>query len=208
MNITNGASKINGTLVKPGETFSLTDALGPLDAAHGFVEAGAIVSGEHTDAWGGGLSQVSTTTYNAAYLAGFEDISTSRTASGSRGTRRVASRRSSRVTLDMRWKNNTPYGALIQAWVANNRVYVRDLGHQVLDRGVDHEPPLERRPADDRLLAVAHVRGVRGRQPRLHGDGDAQDVAERRADQDRVELVALQPAEQDHLRTGARTPPP
>ena len=28
----------------------------------------------------------------------------------------------------MRWKNNTPYGALIQAWVANNRVYVRVWG--------------------------------------------------------------------------------
>ena len=70
MNITNGASKISGTLIRPGETFSLTEALGPIDAAHGYVEAGAIVSGEHTDAWGGGLSQVSTTTYNAAFLAG------------------------------------------------------------------------------------------------------------------------------------------
>ena len=28
----------------------------------------------------------------------------------------------------MRWKNNTPYGALVQAWVSDGRVYVRVWG--------------------------------------------------------------------------------
>ncbi len=128
INITNGASKINGTLIKPGETFSLTEALGPIDAAHGFVEAGAIVSGEHTDAWGGGLSQVSTTSYNAGFLAGFEDIEHK---PHSEWFARYPEGREATIftgTLDMRWKNNTPYGALVQAWVANNRVYVRVWG--------------------------------------------------------------------------------
>ncbi|MEZ0449841.1 VanW family protein, partial [Cellulomonas sp. ICMP 17802] len=125
INITNGASKISGTLIRPGETFSLTDALGPIDAAHGFVEAGAIVSGEHTDAWGGGLSQISTTTYNAAFLAGFEDIEHR---PHSEWFARYPEGREATIftgTLDMRWKNNTPYGALVQAWVSGGRVYVR-----------------------------------------------------------------------------------
>ncbi|KQR12305.1 VanW family protein [Cellulomonas sp. Leaf334] len=128
VNITNGASKISGTLIRPGETFSLTEALGPIDAAHGYVEAGAIVSGEHTDAWGGGLSQVSTTTYNAAFLAGFEDVEHrphsewfSRYPEGREATIFTG-------TLDMRWKNNTPHGALVQAWVSGGRVYVRVWG--------------------------------------------------------------------------------
>ncbi|KQT02419.1 hypothetical protein ASG23_03605 [Cellulomonas sp. Leaf395] len=127
-NIANGASKISGTLIRPGEIFSLTKALGPIDAAHGYVEAGAIVSGEHVDAWGGGLSQVSTTTYNAAFLAGFEDVEHrphsewfSRYPEGREATIFTG-------TLDMRWKNNTPYGALVQAWVADGRVYVRVWG--------------------------------------------------------------------------------
>ena len=127
-NIINGASKINGVLVRPGETFSLTEALGPIDAAHGFVEAGAIVNGEHTDAWGGGLSQVSTTTYNAAYLAGFEDVEHhphsewfSRYPEGREATIFTGQ-------LDMQWKNNTPYGALIQSWVDGGRVFVRVWG--------------------------------------------------------------------------------
>ncbi|WP_051640263.1 VanW family protein [Cellulomonas sp. URHE0023] len=125
INITNGASKISGTLIKPDGTFSLTEALGPIDAAHGYVEAGAIVSGEHTDAWGGGLSQVSTTSYNAGFLAGYEDIEHK---PHSEWFSRYPEGRESTIftgTLDMRWKNNTPYGALVQAWVADNRVYVR-----------------------------------------------------------------------------------
>lgn len=128
VNITNGAAKISGTLVKPGETFSLTDALGPIDADHGFVEAGAIVNGEHTDAWGGGLSQISTTTYNAAYFAGFEDVEHR---PHSEWFARYPEGREATIftgTLDMRWKNTSPYGALVQAWVADNQMHVRIWG--------------------------------------------------------------------------------
>jgi vancomycin resistance protein YoaR len=124
-NIAAGAAAINGTLVRPGETFSLTDALGPIDAAHGFTTAGAIVSGEHTDAWGGGLSQLSTTTFNAAYLAGMEDVE--HKPHSEWFTRYPAGREATIYTgtLDMRWKNTTPYGALVQAWVADGKTWVR-----------------------------------------------------------------------------------
>ncbi|MBU5424682.1 VanW family protein [Cellulomonas hominis] len=124
-NIRAGAEAINGTLVRPGEEFSLTEALGPIDAAHGFTTAGAIVSGEHTDAWGGGLSQLSTTTFNAAYEAGMEDIEHK---PHSEWFQRYPAGREATIytgTLDMRWKNNTPTGVLVQAWVADGRTWVR-----------------------------------------------------------------------------------
>ncbi|WP_182113320.1 VanW family protein [Actinotalea sp. JY-7876] len=124
-NLINGAAKINGTLVRPGETFSLIEALGPVDGAHGFHQAGAIVNGLHQDAWGGGLSQLSTTTYNAAFLAGYEDVEHkphsewfSRYPEGREATIFIP-------TLDMKWKNNTPYGALVQAWVGDGKTHVR-----------------------------------------------------------------------------------
>ena len=124
-NIINGASKINGTLIRPGEEFNLGDALGPLDAAHGYVQAGAIVNGEHTDAWGGGLSQMSTTTYNAAYFAGMELVEHH---PHSEWFSRYPEGRESTIftpEINLRWKNNTPYGALVQSWVEGGRVYVR-----------------------------------------------------------------------------------
>jgi len=124
-NIRAGAAAINGTLVRPGEEFSLTEALGPIDPAHGFTEAGAIVSGEHTDAMGGGLSQLSTTTFNAAYEAGMEDVE--HRPHSEWFSRYPAGREATIYTgvLDMRWKNTAPTGVLVQAWVADGRTWVR-----------------------------------------------------------------------------------
>ena len=127
-NIRVGLEHITGTLVRPGETFSLTEALGPVDAKHGFIDAGAIVSGEHTQAVGGGLSQVSTTTYNAAFFAGMEDITHQ---PHSEWFSRYPEGRESTIftgVIDMAWKNTTPYGALVQGWVADGRAYVRIWG--------------------------------------------------------------------------------
>lgn len=124
-NITAGAAAINGTLIRPGETFSLTEALGPIDAAHGFVQAGAIVNGEHSDAWGGGLSQLSTTTFNAAYEAGMEDVE--HKPHSEWFTRYPAGREATLYTgsIDMKWKNTTPYGVLVQAWTGEGKTWVR-----------------------------------------------------------------------------------
>jgi vancomycin resistance protein YoaR len=130
INIANGCSKINGMLLRPGETFSLGDALSPIDGEHGYVQAGAIINGEHTKAWGGGLSQVSTTTFNAAYFAGMEIVEHT---PHSEYFRRYPEGREATIftpTIDMKWRNNTPYGALVQAWVdsSTNRVHVRIWG--------------------------------------------------------------------------------
>ncbi|WP_169164696.1 VanW family protein [Cellulomonas taurus] len=124
-NITAGAAAINGTLIRPGETFSLTEALGPIDSAHGFVQAGAIVNGEHSDAWGGGLSQLSTTTFNAAFEAGMEDVE--HQPHSEWFTRYPAGREATLYTgsIDMKWKNTTPYGVLVQAYVADGKTWVR-----------------------------------------------------------------------------------
>lgn len=73
-NLIAGTGAINATLVRAGETFSLSDALGPVDAEHGFAAAGVISAGQHTDAMGGGLSEVNTTVFNAGFEAGMDDV--------------------------------------------------------------------------------------------------------------------------------------
>lgn len=69
-NIHRIATIVNGTVIKPGATFSLNKAAGKRVAEQGFVSAPAIVDGELEDQVGGGVSQFSTTLFNAAWFAG------------------------------------------------------------------------------------------------------------------------------------------
>ena len=126
-NLINGAANINGTLVLPGEEFSLLEALGPITEANGYVSSLVVESGFVTSATGGGLSQISTTVFNAAFEAGMEDIEHK---PHSRWFDRYPPGREATMyspSLDMRWGNNTPYGVLVQAWVDQSaqRVHVR-----------------------------------------------------------------------------------
>lgn len=73
VNIRVVADKVNGAIVKPGETFSLNGYTGPRTAKQGYVEAGIIENGAPGKAVGGGISQFATTLYNAAYFAGMAD---------------------------------------------------------------------------------------------------------------------------------------
>jgi len=69
-NIRAGARRMNGVLIPPGATFSFNDHLGVVDAAGGFVEGYAIVDNRTQKEWGGGLCQVSTTVFRAAFFGG------------------------------------------------------------------------------------------------------------------------------------------
>ncbi|MBO5526178.1 MAG: VanW family protein [Clostridia bacterium] len=69
-NIALAASKINGTVLYPHETFSFNRTVGARTEANGFQKAAVIMNGVYTEGVGGGVCQVSTTLYNAALLAG------------------------------------------------------------------------------------------------------------------------------------------
>jgi vancomycin resistance protein YoaR len=60
----------DGKLIAPGATFSFNGATGERSAAKGFLEAPVIINGELQTGLGGGVCQVSTTVFNAAYEAG------------------------------------------------------------------------------------------------------------------------------------------
>ncbi|RRR74053.1 MAG: vanomycin resistance protein VanB [Candidatus Viridilinea halotolerans] len=69
-NIRAGARRMHGVLIPPGAEFSFNTQLGPVDAANGFVEGLAIVDNRTQQEWGGGLCQVSTTVFRAAFFGG------------------------------------------------------------------------------------------------------------------------------------------
>jgi vancomycin resistance protein YoaR len=73
-NLGRAAEKINGTLLKPDDVFSFNDTVGERTAENGFIEGYVISNGVLKRDFGGGVSQVVTTTYNAAFFAGLKDL--------------------------------------------------------------------------------------------------------------------------------------
>ena len=70
-NIQAAASQFHGLLVAPGETFSMASALGDISLENGYAEALIIYGNQTIKGVGGGVCQVSTTLFRAAFFAGF-----------------------------------------------------------------------------------------------------------------------------------------
>ena len=64
------ANLIDGALIAPGSRFSFNETTGERNEAKGFEEAPVIINGELQSGIGGGVCQVSTTVFNAAFEAG------------------------------------------------------------------------------------------------------------------------------------------
>jgi len=70
-NIETAAAQFYGLLIAPGETFSMADALGNISLENGYAEALIIYGDQTIQGVGGGVCQVSTTLFRAAFFAGF-----------------------------------------------------------------------------------------------------------------------------------------
>jgi vancomycin resistance protein YoaR len=70
-NIVNAASKFGHVVVAPGDEFSFNQNVGDVNSANGFIDA-LVIAGDRTAVGiGGGVCQVSTTAFRAAYYGGF-----------------------------------------------------------------------------------------------------------------------------------------
>lgn len=69
-NIRAGAARMNGVLLAPNAEFSFNTHVGDITEAYGFTEGYAIIGGRTQLEWGGGVCQVSTTVFRAAFWAG------------------------------------------------------------------------------------------------------------------------------------------
>lgn len=112
-NIHRIADLVRGVVIEPGETFSLNDTVGPRTPEKGFVQAGVIYNGRLQNDYGGGVSQFTTTLFNAAFFAGLDipeyqahTIYISRYPYGREATLSYPS-------PDLKITNNTPYGVLL-----------------------------------------------------------------------------------------------
>ena len=115
INIGRAAELVDGTMLKPGETFSLNDTVGERTGENGFTEGFIISDGIFKEDLGGGVSQMATTTFNAMFFAGLKDVEhkphsfyIDRYPVGREATVAWGS-------VDLRFQNDTPYGVLIHA---------------------------------------------------------------------------------------------
>lgn len=113
INIGRAAEIIDGTLLKPGETFSLNDTVGERTEENGFTKGYVISDGILIQDLGGGVSQMATTLFNAMFFAGLEDVEHK---PHSFYIDRYPIGREATVAwgaVDLRFTNDTPYGVLI-----------------------------------------------------------------------------------------------
>jgi vancomycin resistance protein YoaR len=72
VNLQLGVSLVDGALVAPGGTFSFNERVGERTVERGFRPAPVIIKDEYEEDVGGGVSQVATTVFNAAWEAGLK----------------------------------------------------------------------------------------------------------------------------------------
>ncbi len=127
------AEKVDGAVLKPGQTFSLNGFTGPRGTAQGYVTSTIIDHGHAAKAVGGGISQFATTLYNASYFAGLEDIEHTE---HSYYISRYPEAREATVfegAIDLKFRNNSAHGILIETNWTPSSVTVRLWGTKTVD---------------------------------------------------------------------------
>ncbi|SDY88767.1 Vancomycin resistance protein YoaR, contains peptidoglycan-binding and VanW domains [Micromonospora pattaloongensis] len=132
-NIVTAAKKVDGALVKPGKVFSLNGYTGPRGYAEGYKDAPVILDGKLVPGVGGGISQFTTTLFNATYYAGLEDVQHT---PHSYWFSRYPSVIESTIfypTLDFKFRNDTPYGVVIDTSFTSSSITVSIWSTKVYD---------------------------------------------------------------------------
>lgn len=132
-NIMTVARAVDGAVVQPGETFSLNGHTGERDYAAGYQDAPVIVGGKLEPGVGGGASQFTTTLFNAAYYAGLEDVEHKPHSFYFSRYPAVIESTIFYPTLDLKFKNITPYGILVDTSYTSSSVTVSMWSTKVYD---------------------------------------------------------------------------
>ncbi|HEX4679877.1 MAG TPA: VanW family protein [Gaiellaceae bacterium] len=118
------AHLVDHKFIAPGDTFSFNGTTGERSAAKGFLEAPVIVNGEVQTGLGGGVCQVSTTVFNAAYEAGLPI--TSRTNHALYISHYPLGRDATvdYPGIDLKFVNDTGHWLLLRTWVGSSSLTV------------------------------------------------------------------------------------
>ncbi len=167
------AELIDGTYIAPGGTFSFNETTGERNAEKGFQEAPVIINGELQNGIGGGVCQVSTTVFNAAYESG---LPIGRRTNHALYISHYPLGRDATVNypdIDLTFSNDTGSWLLLRTFVNAGSLTVnlygapqdRRVESQAAALSISGKPPIERTP-DPELTKGRRVVDVVGTPPR------------------------------------------
>jgi vancomycin resistance protein YoaR len=133
---------VDGHVIAPGETFSFNGATGERSEDKGFLEAPVIINGELKTGLGGGVCQVSTTVFNAAYEAGLPIVSRTNHALYISHYPQGRDATVNYPDTDLKFTNDTGHWLLLRTWVGPSSLTVALYGTPVHRRIVSETSPL------------------------------------------------------------------
>lgn len=143
INIQRAARWMDGVIVQPGEIFSYNKAVGERTEARGFVPGIMIDRGVFKKDWGGGVSQVATTTWNAAWFSGLELVQHK---PHSFYISRYPAGRESTVawpSVDVKFRNNSGNPIFVDTSFTNKSVTVTIYGTKFIDVETESGPRIK-----------------------------------------------------------------
>ena len=136
------AHLVDDKLIAPGEEFSFNKTTGARTAAKGFLEAPVIINGELTTGLGGGVCQVSTTVFNAAYEAGLKITERTNHALYISHYPQGRDATVDYPNVDLRFVNDTGHWLLLRTYVSTDSLTVGLYGTPTHRKVVSQTAPL------------------------------------------------------------------
>lgn len=131
-NIDIGMKKFNGLIIKPGETFSFNDNLGPVDASTGYRLELVIKAEGTVPDYGGGICQVSSTMFKSAIFSGLPIVERSPHSYAVSYYAQIDGYGLDSTIYpgvkDLKFTNNTPGSILIQSYLDGDHAYINFFG--------------------------------------------------------------------------------
>ncbi|MDI6102581.1 VanW family protein [Actinoplanes sp. NEAU-A12] len=166
-NIVTAAKQVRGALVLPGKTFSLNKHTGERGYAQGYKDAPVIVGGNLQPGVGGGVSQFTTTLFNASYYAGLQDVEHKPHSYYFDRYPAVIESTIFWPDLDFKFKNDSPHGVLIDTAYTSNSITVSMWSTKVWDKVTTEwsarrnitSPPTITKPAGPKCIATGGLIG-------------------------------------------------
>ncbi len=129
-NLKISCDKISGTILFPGEVFSMNERLGPRTVENGFKEAKIIYKSEYINGVGGGVCQITTTLYNAVLKARLKVVERTHHTLPSLYVGPGQDATIAEDYIDFKFKNDQDYPVCINASIVKNQVVISILGKQ------------------------------------------------------------------------------